>query len=227
MKNIIYGKNTVLDAIKNNSHEIKELFISENVFLKTNIKKTILSTRELNEITSGNHQGYIASIEPFKYYEENKIFSDKPEVIVLLDHVEDPQNLGSIIRTMSALGVSNHLVIPNDRAATINSTVAKVASGALSLINVTKTNSLISFIEKAKKNNYWIYSTSLKEVSSELNNINFNFPLVIIFGNEAKGISRTIEKSSDQLVYIKLNGKTQSLNVAISAGILLNQLNKN
>ncbi|MGL5357631.1 MAG: 23S rRNA (guanosine(2251)-2'-O)-methyltransferase RlmB [Metamycoplasmataceae bacterium] len=223
-KNFIFGKNTVLNAI-NNNEEIEEIFLSKNNFIKTNIKKTILSNKELDEMVNGNHQGYIALVKEFVYYQEAKLFKDKPPIILVLDHIEDPQNLGAIIRTANCLGIDN-VIIPNKRSATINSTVTKVASGGLVGFKVVQTSSLSSFIIKAKEKGYWVYGTSLNEKAKSINKAPFNFPLVLIVGNEGKGISKTNEKLSDELVYLEMKGNVQSLNVSVATGIFLYEILK-
>ncbi|MGL4343228.1 MAG: 23S rRNA (guanosine(2251)-2'-O)-methyltransferase RlmB [Metamycoplasmataceae bacterium] len=218
-KKIICGKNSVLDAIEKNI-DIDILYLSKNVFIDTKIPKKILSNQELNEITPLNHQGYIAILSSFEYFDFSQIINKKPEIILALDHIEDPQNLGAIIRSASAFNIK-HIIIPDRRAASINTTVSKVASGGLNNVNISKVKSLSSSILKLKNDGYWIYSSLIDEHANELNKASFNFPLVIIIGNESKGVSSTIKNLSDETIYINMDGETQSLNASVATGILL------
>ncbi len=219
----IVGKNSVLDAINNNIH-IKKIFATrhyEDILKNTNITYEILDKTNLDLISSSNHQGIIAEISDyFNYYTLEKIIKDCPPIILILDHIEDINNLGSILRTSNAAGVF-YIIIPDKRAANINDTVLKISSGGFVNMKICKISSIQVAIDKLKKNNYWIYSSYLSKEAKVYHDVNYNFPMALVVGNESKGISSTIKKSSDELIYIPMKGTVQSLNVSVATGILL------
>ena len=219
----ITGKNSVLDAISNKL-KIKKIYATyqyQNVLEKFNIPYQIVNKNDLDKIVTTNHQGIIAEVDDyFSYCSIEEIMHNKPEVILILDHIEDINNLGSILRTANAAGVFN-IIIPDKRAAQINDKVLKISSGGFVKMNICKIPSIQVAIEKLKKNNFWIYASCISENAQTYFETQYNFPLVLIVGNEAKGISSTIKKASDQLIYIPMNGTVQSLNVSIATAVLL------
>ena len=223
MREFLCGRNTVIEAIKNElpiesiittrKGEIQNLASSSNFSIKE-------STRtEMDKMTKENHQGFIAIIKPYNYYDLDTVFKDKPSKILILDHIQDPHNLGAIIRSANAAGVF-HIIIPKNRAASISLSSLKVASGGHVGIKVIKVNSLIDAISKLKQKSFWIYSSTL-ENANPIDEVVFNYPLAIIVGNEQKGVSRTLIKHSDDRIYIPMKGNVESLNVSVAAGIML------
>ncbi|WP_330463200.1 23S rRNA (guanosine(2251)-2'-O)-methyltransferase RlmB [Metamycoplasma gateae] len=225
MKNFIYGKNSVLEAVENN-FPINKIYLLKGVENK-NIKFkniTYLSMPEMNKIIKGNHQGYIAEIAPFNYYDIHTIIKDKPSSVLILDHIQDPQNFGAIIRSANVFGVK-HIIIPKDRCVDITPTVLKISSGGFKNIKVIKVSSLFDAIEFLKKNNFWIYATALNEKAKKLSETNFSFPVALIVGNEGSGVSKTLLKHSDEIIYINQdNESVQSLNVSSATSICLYEL---
>ena len=221
MREFICGKNSVQDALDNNL-PIKVIYTSRKNELNNiqgrNVQ--VVDKRSLDKMTSENHQGFIAELKEFNYFSFDEILKDKPEKILILDHVQDPRNLGAILRSANAAGVK-HIVIPKDRAAKVTPSALKVSSGGYVGIKVIRVKSLIDVITKLKKNSFWIYASALDEKASELNETNFNYPMALVVGNEEKGVSNTILKHSDQNVYINMKGTVQSLNVSVAAGIFL------
>lgn len=221
MREFICGKNSVQDALDNNL-PIKVIYTSRKNELNNiqgrNVQ--VVDKRSLDKMTSENHQGFIAELKEFNYFSFDEILKDKPEKILIIDHVQDPRNLGAILRSANAAGVK-HIVIPKDRAAKVTPSALKVSSGGYVGIKVIRVNSLIDVITKLKKNSFWIYASALDEKASELNETTFNYPMALVVGNEEKGVSNTILKHSDQKVYINMKGTVQSLNVSVAAGIFL------
>lgn len=216
----ISGKNSVLEAVKNNV-DIEKIYVTKWFkFSNQNIKIEIISKEKMDELSQENHQGFLAKLKfKYNYYPVEKVFLDQEERILILDHIVDPHNLGAIIRTANASGIKQ-IVIPNDRAANINETVVKVASGGINNLKITKVQSLQVFIDKLKKNNYWIYATAIDNGVS-YKKTNYNYPMALIVGNEGKGVSKTLLKQSDQNVFIPMFGSVQSLNVSTATAILL------
>ena len=220
MVKLLCGKNTVLDAIQNKM-DIKTVYLlQEQENINPNIKIKIISKEEMNKMTTLNHQGFIATLNEFKYYDIDSIFQDRPNMVLVLDHLEDPQNFGSILRTANASGIK-HIIIPNIRSVDVNETVSKVSSGGIVGLKIIKVNSLQATINKMKKENFWIYATSLGDGASEYNKESYNFPLAVIVGNEGKGISKSLLKEADQNIFIPMDGTVQSLNVSVATGIIL------
>ncbi|UVD81463.1 23S rRNA (guanosine(2251)-2'-O)-methyltransferase RlmB [Mycoplasma iguanae] len=221
MIRLICGKNSVLDAIKN-KYPIKTLYLIKqpSFSLPHTIKLLILPKEQLDLMTSENHQGFIAEIDDIKYYDLNIIKKELPQKILILDHITDPHNFGAILRTANASGLT-YIIFPKERSVTINDTVLKVSSGGFINLKFIKVNSLVASIEKLKKWNFWIYVTNLSAKASDINKINFNYPLALVLGSEKNGVSKSILKMSDQDVYIPLKGTVQSLNVSVAAGIIL------
>ena len=226
MSNIICGKNSVIDAVKNNL-KIEIIYsLKELSFDIKNIPYKIVDKQFLDNLTTLNHQGVVAILkENFSYVSFESIIKDEPKVILILDHIEDSHNFGAIIRSANAAGIK-HIIIPDKRSVAVNDAVLKISSGGFVGMKIIKCPSLQPVIEKLKKNNYWIYASALNEQAQDYSKVNYNFPLAIIVGNEAKGISKTIEKQSDQLIYIPMYGTVQSLNVSVATGILLFELIK-
>jgi spoU class tRNA/rRNA methyltransferase len=153
MTKYIYGKNSVLDALKAN-YPIKKIYLLKGHDIKLNFKNVeYLTNFELNKLINGNHQGYIAEIEEYKYYDLGSIFKDKAKFVLMLDHIQDPQNLGAIIRSANAFSVK-HIIIPKDRSASITPTVLKISSGGFNNIKIIKVASLFDSINQLKKNGF-------------------------------------------------------------------------
>ncbi|MGX9358381.1 23S rRNA (guanosine(2251)-2'-O)-methyltransferase RlmB [Mycoplasma sp. 128] len=226
MKNFIFGRNSVIDAI-NENFPITEIWIQENIKLDIkfkNVKK--VSKVKLDKITEQNHQGVIAFIKDFEYADFEKLLRNKPDNVLILDHIQDVQNLGAIIRSANVFGV-NWILIPTDRAASVTPVALKISSGGFVNMNIIKVPSLFNAIEKLKQNGYWIYTTALNQNASDINKTKFNRPSVLVIGNEQKGVSNTIIKASDQLIYIPQKGTVQSLNASVATGIALFCLTNN
>lgn len=225
MTKYIYGKNSVLDALKAN-YPIKKIYLLKGHDIKLNFKNVeYLTNFELNKLINGNHQGYIAEIEEYKYYDLGSIFKDRAQFVLMLDHIQDPQNLGAIIRSANAFSVK-HIIIPKDRSASITPTVLKISSGGFNNIKIIKVASLFDAINQLKKNDFWVYATALNNKAINVCKASFNFPLCLIMGNEEKGVSNTLLNISDQNVYIAQSGEVQSLNVSVATGIMLYEINK-
>lgn len=225
-ENIICGKNSVLDAIENDI-AINKIYSTKPLDIKNkNIKIKIVSKHFLDTLTSTNHQGVVAILEKnFSYGSFDLIIKNKPNIVLILDHIEDNQNLGAILRVANGSGIKN-IVMPKERCAQVNDVTLKVSSGGFNGLNIARVNSLQVAIEKLKENNYWIYTTAIEQGNS-YDNTKYNFPMALVVGNEAKGVSKTILNQSDQNIYIPMKGSVQSLNVAVATGILLFEIIKN
>ncbi len=222
----IYGKNLVLQTIESKK-KIYELYVADNQkdliqqFNKNKIKFKISSKKELDKITNfALHQGIVAKVDDYKTYDLEEITTNKENgLIVLLDGIEDPHNLGAILRSCDATGVDG-VIISKNRSASLNATVAKVSTGAIDHVKVCEVVNLSQSIEKLKKLGYWIVGTSVKN-SVDYRKIRADVPLVLVIGNEGNGVSTLVKKNSDMLISIPMTGKIDSLNASVSASIAI------
>ena len=221
MRNIIFGKNSVIDAFKANV-PIKKVYATNNTInlVPKHLDAKVLSMAEMDKLVKGNHQGLIIEIKEVNYFNIKDIFVDKPEKVLILDHIQDPHNFGAILRTANAAGV-RHIILPKNRSVEVTPTVLKVASGGQVGTKIIKVESLQVAVKDLKDNGYWIYATALDENAKSHKQASFNKPMAIIIGNEQKGVNRTLIKAADELVYIPMNGTVQSLNVSVATGIIL------
>lgn len=221
----IYGKNVAIEAIKKNK-KIQKAYIYKD-FNDRNLISAIQNLKicikfctkmELDKLVKGNHQGIILSVPDYQYcHLEDLLYEDNP-LIVILDHLEDPHNLGAIIRTCEAAGV-NGIIIPKDRSVDVNSTVIKVSAGAIENINVCMVTNLNQTINELKKKGFWIVGTDM--VGTDYTKIDYKGKTAIIIGNEGNGMSKLVENSCDFVATIPMNGKINSLNASVATGIIV------
>lgn len=233
----IYGKIAVLEALRSNK-TFNKLLVDKNLKDKTSqeiidlaknngIKIDFLS-REIIEKKakhSGpekvNHQGILAAITDFQYAEVEDIISlskekNEPLFVVVLDGVEDPHNLGALIRTAECAGVHG-VVIPERRACSVNETVIKTSAGAVSNVLISRVNNLCQTIEKLKDNGAWVYAV---EVGGEnIFKANLKGPIVLVLGSEGNGVGRLVKESCDGILTIPMFGKINSLNVSVAGAL--------
>ena len=232
-EDIIAGRNAVLELLKSEK-DINKIFI-ENGEKHGSIKEIIAKAKEsrivLVEVDKNkldqmaeNHQGVVAVVPPFNYCEVEDILNlaeEKGEdpFILILDGIEDPHNLGSIIRTAETAGVHG-IIIPKRRSVAVNSTVAKVSTGAVSYVKIARVNNINDCIRKLKDSGIWVIGTD-GDAKTLYYNQDLKGPLAIIVGSEGFGISKLVKDNADSLIKIPMKGKITSLNASVSAGIVL------
>mgnify|MGYP004618519455 CR=1 FL=1 len=224
----VYGRNVAKELLKNKK-VIKKAYLMNgfkedeilNLLNINNICIEYLDKRQLDKLEDGNHQGIILQIEDYKYLNLNDMLNDLPEnpFIVILDHLEDPHNFGAIIRTCEAAGV-HYIVIPKDRSVSINSTVMKTSVGALDNVKIVMVTNLNACINELKKNGVWIVGTDM-ENSSCYDEIDYKTPTALVIGSEGFGMSNLVKKNCDFIAKIPMNGKINSLNASVAAGIMI------
>lgn len=230
---LIIGKKAILDAITNKSLVKATISNKDKTFY--NKVKSFLPSVQINndksfyeKIAKGqNHQfsiGYVEgevalSLETFL----TKVKDQTTSLVLMLDSIEDPMNFGAIIRSAESLGV-DALIYKKDGQCQITPAVIKTSQGAISNINMIKVTNLSDSINKLKNAGYWIYASCLDPQAHKLDDIKFSGKVVIIVGNENKGISSLVLKNADFKVYIDSPGKTQSLNVSAATAILLHTI---
>lgn len=220
---IVFGKN-VAEEVINSKKEIKKVFLSKTFddkgILKyienNNIKTVRMDKKELDKKYKGNNQGIVLEIEDYKYGKLDDLLNDR--FIVMLDHLEDPHNLGAIIRTCEAAGV-DAIIIPKRRGVEINSTVMKVSAGALNNINIVEVNSLAQTIDKLKKYGFWIYGTDMD--GTTYTDVVYDERTCLVIGAEGNGISKLVSDKCDFIISIPMVGKINSLNASVAAGITI------
>jgi len=230
MSIIITGKNTVLEALKVN-HKIFELYIqsgTNNELLilakNKNIKINELDKFNLNKILPPNNQGVGALVEEYKYQSLDKAINidKKNKVFVMLDSLEDPHNLGAILRSADAFNV-DAIIIPKNRSVKLNSTVAKVSTGAIEHVNVIEVTNLTQTIKTLKKNGFWVVGTDAL-TEKTIHDIDVDTNLCVVIGNEGKGISRLVKENCDYIVKIPMSGHVNSLNASVSAALVIYEI---
>jgi 23S rRNA (guanosine2251-2'-O)-methyltransferase len=164
------------------------------------------------------HQGVIAFGSAYSYIELQQAAAGA-RLLVILDGVEDPHNLGAIVRTAHAAG-ANALVIPERRAAPLTETVAKAAAGALEYLPIARVTNINQTLERLKQQRFWIYGLD-ERGSAQYDQIEYNIPTAILLGGEGKGLHQAVQKHCDVLVRIPMAGAVSSLNVSVAAGIVL------
>ena len=232
---IVEGRNAVLELL-NSDRDINKIFVQsgerhgsinkiiavakENKVVVTEVEKSKLDFMSKTK----NHQGVIAVVPPFNYCEVEDILDfakskNEDAFILILDGIEDPHNLGSIIRTAETAGVHG-IIIPKRRTVTVNSTVAKVSAGAVEHMKIARVNNITETIRKLKENGLWIIGTD-GEARTLYYNQDLKGDIAIIIGSEGFGMSRLVKGNTDMLVKIPMKGKITSLNASVSAGIII------
>lgn len=227
---LVYGRNVARDLLKKGKN-IRKIIIQDSfddkeiisLVEKSNLRVETKTKREIDNLCSGVHQGIILDIPDYQYSELNELLDE--EIIVILDHLEDPHNLGAIIRTCEAAGIKG-IIIPKDRQVGVNATVMKTSVGTLDNVKVASVSNIVNTIEKLKKHNYWIVGTSL-ENSIDYREIDYSGKIVLIIGNEGAGISSLVSKKCDFLAKIPMYGQTNSLNASVAAGIMIYEIIRN
>ena len=231
----IEGRNAVLEYLESGK-DINKILITKGekhgsinkIIAIAKERKIIISELErskLNQIAqTENNQGVIAIVPPYDYCEVEDILEvakkrQEEAFILILDGIEDPHNLGSIIRTAETAGVHG-IIIPKRRACGVNSTVSKVSAGAVQHMKIARVNNISDSIEELKQAGLWICGTDINAEKYYYNQ-DLTGPLGIVIGNEGKGISEKVKKSCDFNVKIPMKGKVTSLNASVSTGIIV------
>lgn len=231
----VEGRNSVIELLES-GRDVNKIFITEgerhgsinkiiSMAKERKIIITEISKTKMNQMAqTENNQGVIAIVPPFDYcevediLEEAKKRNEKP-FILILDGIEDPHNLGSIIRTAETAGVHG-IVIPKRRSASVNATVNKVSAGAVEHMKIARVNNINDTIKFLKENNIWIYGTDM-QTDKYYYNEDFRGAVAIVIGSEGFGMNRLVKENCDFLIKIPMKGKITSLNASVSAGIVM------
>lgn len=237
---IIEGRNPVLELIESGK-DINKIFIQAGerngsitkIIAKAKEKRIVMvevQKTKLDEMSeTKNHQGVIAIVPPFEYcdvYDILEYAKEKEEkpFIIILDGIEDPHNLGSIIRTAETAG-AHGIIIPKRRAAAVNATVAKTSAGAVEHVKIARVSNLNDTIKYLKDEGVWIYGTD-GTAKTMYYTQDFKSATALVIGSEGFGMSDLVKKNCDELIKIPMKGKITSLNASVSAGIIMYEVVK-
>ncbi|MGJ9384573.1 23S rRNA (guanosine(2251)-2'-O)-methyltransferase RlmB [Salipaludibacillus neizhouensis] len=231
----IVGRNPVLEALKGN-HPINKIWIAEgslkgsmtNVIQASKTNKVQIQSvprKKLDHmVPDSNHQGVVAQIAAYEYQDISVLLERAAErgespFLIMLDELEDPHNLGSILRTADAAG-AHGVIIPKRRAVGLTSTVAKASAGAIEHVPVARVTNLARTMDELKKDGMWFIGTDAKG-QDDYKKVEVDMPLCLVIGSEGKGMSRLTKEKCDFLIRIPLMGKVTSLNASVAASLLM------
>ena len=239
-EDIVFGRNAVMETVKSNT-TVECLYITNgpkegsiNAILNLAKEKKLVvkevDRKKLDSLSGGMvHQGIVAKITPYSYYEVSDILNDAKEkgespFVIILDELEDPHNLGSIIRTAELCGVHG-IIIPKRRNVGITSTVFKSSVGAIEHVKVAKVTNINSVIDDLKEEGLWVYAADIDgtEYSYE---VDFSGGCALVIGSEGRGISKLTLKKCDKIIKIPMVGKINSLNASVAGGIMMYEVLK-
>lgn len=235
--NHIYGLVPVLEALRARRRSIHKILLSAGAQPKrvqelldaarnAGVSVEKRDRRALDDLTRGaNHQGVVAMVSAASrgntYVNADAILASLPAkpLLVLLDGIEDPHNLGAILRSCEGAGVTG-VFLPEHRAAGLTETVAKTSAGAVEYVRVARVTNLIPLIEDLKERGVWVVGLEGGSETS-YSDFDFNVPLALVFGSEGKGLRRLVREKCDTVVSIPMHGQLNSLNVSVAAGVVL------
>lgn len=232
MAQYVYGKNIVKRLLSDNT-KIYELYILHDDKSITELvkdKKIKICKTDKHTLKklcgSDNHQGIVAKTDEYKTVEVDDILKsvdkNKQGLIVALDEIEDPHNLGAILRNCDAIGVDG-VLIKKHGAVGLNSTVAKVSAGAINTVKVAQVTNMSFALEYLKGKGYWVVGTDMNN-AVDYRSLKYDTPIVLVIGNEGKGISRLVKQHCDFMVKLPMVGKISSLNASVATGVLLYEI---
>lgn len=232
--NLIYGKNPVIEAIRA-KRALKVFVITNfndqkilNLIKENHLNMVSITLNEMEKMCHGVHQGIAAELKPYQTVSLEEIIAKakkkEKKIIVMLDNISDPHNLGAILRSADVFEASG-IILPKHNSVTLNATVAKTSAGAINYVPVAIVNNLNQAIKELKEEGYWVVSTD-GSADISYSSLKYDFPVVIVIGSEGKGVSPLVLKNSDYIVKIPQFGHVNSLNASVAAGILLAEVHK-
>ncbi|MEQ2528939.1 23S rRNA (guanosine(2251)-2'-O)-methyltransferase RlmB [Robertmurraya yapensis] len=230
----IIGKNPVIEALKSD-RDVNKVLIAEGsqkgqmqqvigLAKERNVMVQFVPKKKIDGLVEGNHQGVVAQVAAYQYAEIEDLFAaaekkNEAPFFILLDEIEDPHNLGSVMRTADAVG-AHGIIIPKRRAVGLTSTVAKASTGAIEYIPVVRVTNMAQTIDKLKERGVWIAGTDAKG-KEDFRSFDGTMPLGLVIGSEGKGMGRLIRDKCDFLISLPMKGKVTSLNASVAAALLM------
>lgn len=237
----VYSKNSVKESIDNNNVKLLYLNSADHPFFRIakekKINYKIVSDKELDKLigvkTKVLHQGVVALVNDYKYYSLEEVISNNDNhsdnhfpLLVMLDSLDDPHNLGAILRICDAAGVDG-VIIGKNRSTRLNETVARTSTGAIEWVKVCEVTNLTQTIRYLKEKGYFIVGAEYEEKSVMYDKCRYDMSICLVIGSEGFGVSELVKKNCDFLVKIPMLGHVNSLNASVSCGILVYEILRN
>lgn len=233
-EDIVIGRHPAVEVLKSD-RDINKIFLQEGLsggklkeiqkLAKRNkIQVSFVPKNKLDQMSDGqNHQGVIVAASPVSYATLDDLFAvaeekEEQPFFIILDGIEDPHNLGSIMRTADAIGVHG-IIIPKRRAVGLTGTVAKASTGAIEHVAVARVTNLVRTIEELKERGLWIFGTDVE--GKDYREWRVDSPIGLVIGNEGEGLSRLVKEHVDEMLTIPMNGHVQSLNASVASSLLM------
>ena len=225
----VYGKNVVRQLLEEDK-KIYEIILMDgfkdakilNLLKGKKFPVKTMNRHKMDAKLDGNHQGIAALIDEYKMYTLEEVLADIPEgktpLLLMLDGLEDPHNLGAIIRTAEAAGVHG-IIIPKRRSASLNYTVGKTSAGALEYMKVARVPNLAATLDELKEKGMWVYGADMD--GEDIRSVNLDGAAILVIGSEGDGMSRIVREKCDFIVSLKMKGQINSLNASVAGGILM------
>lgn len=234
MAQYVYGKNVVRQLLKDNKKIYEVILVEgfrdkelESLVRKNSIAIKMYPKKKMDQILKTEyHQGIAASIDEYKTYSVEEILSTIPDgklpLLLMLDGLEDPQNLGAILRTCDCIGVDG-VIIGKNRSVQLNATVAKTSTGAIDTVKVSVVTNLARTIQELKEKGFWVVGADMDK-AVDYRDIQCDVPLLLVIGSEGFGISSLVKKNCDYMAALPMIGKVTSLNASVACGIMLYEI---
>jgi 23S rRNA (guanosine2251-2'-O)-methyltransferase len=231
MANQLCGVHAVFEALAAGNPPIERIYVGRETrspklqqVLELAKQRSVPVRREDRDVLErmargASHQGIVAVCGEFAYSSEDVLFQAEKPCVVVLDGVEDPHNLGAVIRTSEASNVTG-VVVPDRHSAPLSDTVAKASAGASAYLPVVRVGNLVSFLDQLKSKGLWIVGVDASG-ESLWTNFDYTGPVALVFGGEHRGLRRLVRDHCDVLVRLPMLGKVESLNISVTAGIVL------
>jgi 23S rRNA (guanosine2251-2'-O)-methyltransferase len=231
---ILYGRNPIMEALRGRrAHSVREVWATAGAARESwlaGIKVRIVTAEEI-ERRSGTsaHQGLCADAGPYRYASVDELLTGENQLLVALDQIQDPQNLGSICRTAECAGAAG-VVIPERRAAEVTAAVCKASAGAVEHLPVARVRNLADFLADARKAGCWCYGASAEDVAGERPPVAYDMldysgsGVVLVLGSEGSGLRPRVAKACDQLISLPLLGRIESLGVSAAAAVAMYEI---
>ncbi len=218
---LVYGRNVCLEYLKNGKG--KKIYLqkdfSDSVLLEMIHQKiNYVEKSVLDKMCGGVHQGIAMEVDDFEYTDLEDLLDQDPCTLLFLDHLEDPHNLGAIIRTAEASGIQG-IVIPRNRSVEVNATVLKTSVGSANHLPICQVTNLVDTMSKLKKQGFWVVGTDMN--GEDFKKIDYRGKTIIVIGNEGKGMSELVRKNCDFIASIPMYGTVNSLNASVAAALFI------
>lgn len=215
----VYGKNVAKEVLE--KENIRRVYLSKNfndreILQKIEKYPVKYLDKKILDSMEKNNQGIIIEIDDYMYDSLDEI--EKEDVIIMLDHLEDPHNFGAIIRSVEAAGYKS-IIIPKDRSVNVNPTVIKTSVGTIEKVKIARVSNLVTTMKELKEKGYWIIGTDM--IGDDYKKIDYSGKIVIVIGNEGKGMSRLVKENCDFIASIPMNGTVNSLNASVAAALII------